>query len=125
MLRPSPQRVGRDVSADYRRSAIRGRAAGTGTRSNWHQLHLPSPLVRQFRTRDDIQVDAVGIHQQDRSKRTRSLILDYPAQCIEDLFQWHPGGDHLEELFLSLEQRFGSLSLVNVHIGAIPTDNLA
>ena len=40
-----------------------------------------------------------------------ALLLDYHTQRIQDLFQRNSSSDHLKQLFFSLKQSFGSLTL--------------
>src|SRR5438552_13176598 len=114
MLRHIPQRVSRDVRDYDRRSPICCGATRARTRPNWQFFHLLRPSLGKTRPRHGIQMKAVGIKQQDRSKSAAAKLLDNPTQGIQNLLERNAGRDHLEKMLFTGEQRLRSLALTDI-----------
>ena len=116
-----PQRVGGDVLDDDLPPVVRGRSTGSGARGDDGAVDGIRVSLREARGRT--VPEAVAVEQQDRREGIRRLLLDQPAQTVQDPSQRIASSDHLEDPFLSREQRFGALAIVDVRRDAIPLDD--
>src|SRR5882762_2778535 len=117
MLRHVPKRISRDIRNYDRGSAIGRRPARTGTRSDRQLFHLLSPSLGKTRARHGIQMKTIRTKQQNRSKRTGTVLLDNQTQDIQDLLERNARGDHLEKTLFTSKQRLSSLALADVYRG--------
>jgi len=93
--------------------------------ARWHFFHLSLPFLRQAVSGREIEVNPVGIEQQDRSDRPAPLLLYNKTENMQYFPELHAGGNHFEEPFLSCMQRFTALAIINIREDSIPSDDLA
>src|SRR5207253_6618349 len=75
---------------------------------NWQAGDLLRPTFWKTRPGDRLQMNAIGVKQQDRSERAAPLLFDHPAQDIENAGKRDAGRDHFEKAFLTGKQRLRS-----------------
>jgi hypothetical protein len=70
-------------------------------------------------------MSGIGTKQQDRRKRTATIIFDNKAERVQDLLDGNAGSDHFEKSLFTGEQGFSALSFANVYSGTVITVDFA
>ena len=111
----SPQRIGGDIRDDDLFAPEDGRAAGADVWADDHSINGAIEFIPQARSRAMPEVHAIRVEQQHGADHVRRLRFQQTQQIAERFRQWHSQRDLLQDLFLSVDERFGLLAFGDVH----------
>src|SRR5690349_17328379 len=114
----APQRICGDVRDDDLLRTIRRRSARPGRRPDRYAVDGIRVGLRQ--ARGATMPQPIAVDQENGSEHVGSLLLHEPTKTIEYVTERVTSRDHLESAFLSGQQRFGALAMVDVGGDAVP-----